>query len=430
MTELFLRLLFSLFLNSFVCFIAIHFLNRICGKHIVSDKTFYAVAIIGVLFTTLVNRINISSYNIDLVAGASVVIFLAFLYANRIWVKLMFSFLFIVLAGISQIVAVMIVSIATNNNLYELYNKPFVFIIITLISVVLLWSLCEIVAKLQKHKENEIPTKISAFLLTVPVASLVMLIIIFNWYLNNGAQAKSALLMELSALIGILYINFIVFYMFDQISGLLQERREKEILKKQVDMQSKHYQRLEEYQSEVRGIRHDMKNKLLTLNQIINEYGIEQAQDFIASMIDNVSNVSKIVDTGNPGIDTVLNIKIDEAVKHEIDVTTDIIIPQGLKLSFERAAVLFGNLLDNSIEACICSNDRHISIKMNVINGALYLSISNPAKRGMLLTRKSDKLNHGIGLKNVALLIKEFDGMMKIENGNDFFSVKIVLYGL
>ena len=430
MTESLQRLLFSLILNGLLCLIAARFLNRIIGEKKAGNKVFCSVCISGAVFTTLINRLNMTSYNVDLTAGAAVVFILLFFYAGRIWVKLMYGVLFTVLAGVSQIITVMLISVITERSLFELYETPFAFTALTVFSVALLWSLCEIIIKIRKNKENEIPAGTSALLITIPAASFAMLVIIFSWYLENGTQTQTSLIMSLSALAGILYINFIVFYILDQISGLMEERREKEFLKKQVDMQAKHYQQLEEYQNEVRSIRHDMKNNLLTLSQIMRDYGLPQTQDYLASLISTVSDIPHIIDTGNPGIDTVLNIKIEEARRQGIEIMTDIIIPQGLKLSFEKSAVLFGNLLDNAIEACVRFNEKTVTVKINMADSAMYLNISNPAQSIGLQTSKPDKRNHGIGLKNTALLIEDFNGMMKIDSKDGIFSIRIVLYGL
>jgi Signal transduction histidine kinase regulating citrate/malate metabolism len=425
-----LHILFSFFQNGLICFVVVRFLNRIIGNRLVDNKVYYFVCIVGVIFTTVVNKLNLTSFNMDLTAGSTVVFFLLFLYKASIWVKLMYGALFSVLAGVSQLITVMLVSIIANYSLSELYEKPFAFIGMTVLAIALLWNLCEIIVKIRKNKVNEMPASTSMFLITIPVASIIMLVIMFSWYLESDSQTFASMTMSLSALVGILYINFVVFYILDKLAGLMKEQREKELLEKQVTMQSKHYQQLEEYQNEIRSIRHDMKNNLLTLNQMMREFGVEQTQSYLSSLIDTVTNVSKIVDTGNPGIDTVLNIKLDEAHHQGIEISTDIIIPQGIKLSFENSVVLFGNLLDNAIEACVRFHEKTINIKMNMVNGALYINITNPAQSNGLETTKPDKQNHGIGLKNVALLIKDFDGMMKIENEGNIFSIKLVLYGL
>lgn len=65
-----------------------------------------------------------------------------------------------------------------------------------------------------------------------------------------------------------------------------------------------------------------------------------------------------------------------------------------------------------------------------VSNGFLTLSFTNPAKdvkiaNNRIKTTKSDKKNHGIGLKNVENVAKKYSGNMLLSFANNEFTADV-----
>ena len=97
-------------------------------------------------------------------------------------------------------------------------------------------------------------------------------------------------------------------------------------------------------------------------------------------------------------------------------------------------AVILGNLLDNAIEAVANTDERWIDIKLRYTKGCLIIEINNShdgkLKKidGRFISRKTDKKNHGIGLKSVETALKNYDGVMQISYDSIKFTVKALLY--
>ncbi|UZT06167.1 GHKL domain-containing protein [Clostridium sp. LQ25] len=101
-------------------------------------------------------------------------------------------------------------------------------------------------------------------------------------------------------------------------------------------------------------------------------------------------------------------------------------------INSEDLGTILGNLLDNAIEACYFVEDGERKIDLNIYNrnNSIIISIINTKKHEESLekTWKSDKLNHGIGLKSVKKLVDKYNGAMNDEDKGEIYEVNIILW--
>lgn len=140
------------------------------------------------------------------------------------------------------------------------------------------------------------------------------------------------------------------------------------------------------------------------------------------------------INSGNNTIDSIINFKLNSSKNLNILVSTDILIPEELSLKTFDIAVILGNLLDNAIEAVSNIDDRWIDIKLKYTKGRLIIEINNSydgkLKKvdGHFISYKTDKENHGLGLKSVEAALKNYDGAIQILHDSNKFTVKVLLY--
>ena len=102
-------------------------------------------------------------------------------------------------------------------------------------------------------------------------------------------------------------------------------------------------------------------------------------------------------------------------------------------MEYGDMGILYGNLLDNAIEACnyVEPDERFIRMKSKIMNGNLILSVVNSKqeKRNLVLvTTKPDKENHGRGVKSIRKVVDKYDGTIEFEDKGDMFEVTGILY--
>ncbi len=97
---------------------------------------------------------------------------------------------------------------------------------------------------------------------------------------------------------------------------------------------------------------------------------------------------------------------------------------------------IFCNLLDNAIEAVMKIPDREqrmISLKIAPLGNLVHIVVYNNyaeetvLENGAYCTTKSDRRNHGFGLKSVKMAVEQYRGEMKIYTNGGVFSVNILI---
>ena len=193
-----------------------------------------------------------------------------------------------------------------------------------------------------------------------------------------------------------------------------------------MDVQHEYYQQMLSSNEDVRQFRHDYKNHMMVVTSLLNSGKTKEASDYIENIQLQTGNFGKKFSTGNFIADAILNDKSSLAEEYSIHIDFTGRIPEKGILNVDLCTVI-ANLTDNAIEALKnYDSNRYIKITANIRNGFLTLSFTNPAKdvkivNNKIKTSKSDKKNHGIGLKNVENVAKKYSGNMLLSYENNEF---------
>ncbi|WP_243858678.1 GHKL domain-containing protein [Dorea longicatena] len=135
-------------------------------------------------------------------------------------------------------------------------------------------------------------------------------------------------------------------------------------------------------------------------------------------------------------LDMILNEKLKEAKDKKIDMQISTEVFTTLPFTDREIISLFGNLLDNAIEACEKINDkkRWIKIKIKKKNLLLYIEIANALEempkqiQKEFVSNKKDNGLHGYGMKNIQDIIKKYDGIFEYKVYEDHLIFMISIY--
>ena len=152
-----------------------------------------------------------------------------------------------------------------------------------------------------------------------------------------------------------------------------------------------------------------------------------------------MENVISIYDsnvkTENEALDIILTEKSLQCARHNIQLSC---IAAGKELSFMANAdlySLFGNLIDNAIEAVkdLPDDKRIISLSVKTVKAFVYITIYNYYKGElkfdgkMPVTTKPDKINHGFGMKSIQFVCDKYGGEISISTRNNIFTLNMIL---
>lgn len=311
--------------------------------------------------------------------------------------------------------------IAERNN----YNSVFGIVVLN----VLKYAISFAVSGFKNIKMgNKLPNAYWISLFVIPVSSLFMLAITFQ---SDGLAAYQIVI----SITAVLIINFTVFFLFDSLAKLYQEKQAKDFIEQQNRYYENQLQIINASLEASSILRHDMKNHLHAIFTDINTGNISEAKKHISDIVDVYSARTEIIHTGYSAIDSIVNFKLQSAKQNGVKVNANSSIPPNLNFSSFDSTVIFGNLLDNALQAVsLVDKNAFIVLTMHYSKGMLIIKVSNPFINevkivdGKIISSKSDKENHGYGLKSVKEVVEKYNGTIEIKTDSNIFTITAVLY--
>jgi len=151
-------------------------------------------------------------------------------------------------------------------------------------------------------------------------------------------------------------------------------------------------------QDELRKFKHDFSNHLVVLAGFFNSRDFDGGLKYLSDINEIVNIDKKIINTGNIVLDTIINAKKSLAESKGINVYLNIQIPEKIPIDSIDICSIFGNSLNNAIEACekIDNDERKISLYLIFDKDSISCRIVNSSlpngKEITITTKKIRKI--------------------------------------
>ena len=304
-----------------------------------------------------------------------------------------------------------------------------------MLSKIIFWISVRILSLLSKDKIEIVEKNFYAVVTTIAAGCNIVWVIFLIKISETNVDEKIRS--------GILILVFVILFfdiMVFKLYMMYQEHKKIELEKKEYAYQLKMYDRQisekKEVIQEIRRTKHDMKNNMIYLQKLLS-VDADKAKEYLGEYIDDtITIVNEFSKSGNLPVDAVINYKNELAQKKGIEIYLQERIPINLPYKDSDICIILGNLLDNAIEALENHEDinKEIFLEICFSKGKLKIEIRNPYtgivkknRNGDYLSDKSDKNNHGIGLKSVAKIVELYSGIMEIETSDSVFKVTIII---
>ena len=210
--------------------------------------------------------------------------------------------------------------------------------------------------------------------------------------------------------------------------------KENEKLAKQfLESQNEHYQYLEKREYETKKFRHDVKNHLLLLENLINTGKYEDAEEYLSNINEKVSSFNNQISVNNGIADAILNRFYTEAKEIGITLKVSGHFPLECYITAYDICTVFSNLLSNAIRAESEAEGKIVEVHIKYIENKVLLTVENDYVNelnevdGLFKTTKEDSLGHGYGLSNVRECVEKNGGYLSISTDNQRFKVMIMM---
>lgn len=194
-------------------------------------------------------------------------------------------------------------------------------------------------------------------------------------------------------------------------------------------MQLSHYIALTSQYEANRRIRHDILHHVNTIRYLLENGQQQEAAEYARQFLDENQRSSQLGQCDNPVIDAFLYGRVQEAKAQGITVETHIILPVELPVSNSDLVIVFGNLMDNAVEACAKLENPKIELNAHIEKGYLVITESNPAvpEPEGRKQRRIPELERGVGMLISKSVAEKYQGSCMSETGNCNYSVPVFL---
>lgn len=203
--------------------------------------------------------------------------------------------------------------------------------------------------------------------------------------------------------------------------------------KKQLELHSLQYQRLSERFEEARRARHDLRQLLAVIQVYLENGDTENLRGYIETICSSFTLDSPMVICLHPALNALICYYSEIAAKRHISFSVQADCPENLGVQNTDLVVLFGNLLENAIEACTRQEDGKSFIRLNAqkMGGQLIVTLDNSLS-GDCRTNgdsfySSKRPGYGIGISTVRQIVKKYHGTVNFQVKEQIFCVSLIL---
>ncbi|MBR2674365.1 MAG: GHKL domain-containing protein [Mogibacterium sp.] len=201
-----------------------------------------------------------------------------------------------------------------------------------------------------------------------------------------------------------------------------------------MSMERKRYKELRAYMDETRSQRHDFRQHLLVMDGYAKAGEIQKLIDYIeqftSSLADHRSNLA-----ANPAVDAVASHYDGIAKSAGIHIKWYIELPAKLPVKESDFITIFGNLLENALNAVknLPEDKRSVNLTARMLSDAMLgITVRNPyegeIKKGKDGLPRTSKAGHGIGLTSVRTVVNRYHGVLDINTDDGIFTAGVLLY--
>ena len=193
-----------------------------------------------------------------------------------------------------------------------------------------------------------------------------------------------------------------------------------------MDTQTKYFEASAKADSEIRSMRHDMRNNTQVLMLLLESGEYDKMRDYLEEMSEGLAGTNVSSHTGDVIADAIIADKKKRAASSGIALNVTGAITD-VEISPVNMCKMLGNLLDNAIEAAsdpelneLAEEYRVIDLQFKHTENFFMISVTNPCvdhpkiKDGKIVTSKSDKKNHGFGISNIRSAAEDCGGELSV----------------
>lgn len=271
------------------------------------------------------------------------------------------------------------------------------------------------------HKQENTEPGAMLLFCVLPISSVAATAAITYIGMSAGVNRMTTVVITIAVIV-LLLMNLLFLGIYNHIQRINREHLALQLALQRDQADAAHYQALQAQYENQRILVHDIKNHLSVIDAMALQGNTEEISTYIHKLDASLKAVPQARMCSEPILNMLLLRFHEECRKKKISLQCDIRDHCLHFLDTADITTLFGNLLTNAVEAtAACEEaDRRISlsVRRNIAQASVVISLENPCDQppdtdaeGNFITRKKDRIRHGVGLKSIRRVVKKYHGM-------------------
>lgn len=260
------------------------------------------------------------------------------------------------------------------------------------------------------------------------------------WYYmlyNNSGKSSLETALNIGNAIFLFVINAGACLVYYVIVKLINEQEKNIRLSEnnhRLAMQNLQYENLQEKIADARRAKHDVRHHISLMQEYVRNKEYDKLEKYLNSYQQSLPDDTLISFCENKAVNAVMLYFAQAAKNADIDYDVKAVIPEKIAIDETDLSVLFGNLIENAIDACKAesSDNKKIVIRAMTDEYTLCLGIENTFTgtikkdlSGVLFSSKH--IGYGIGVESVKSIAEKYGGAYRSEVKDGMFMSSVLL---
>ena len=195
------------------------------------------------------------------------------------------------------------------------------------------------------------------------------------------------------------------------------------------------YENLQERITEARRAKHDVRHHIALICEYLNNEDYTALSEYLDQYGRSVPDDTDFQFCDNSAANTVLLYFAQQAKSDGIDYIVRAAIPETTFVDETDLSVVFGNLLENALDACRLETgrDRKIVVRSSQENNSLCITVDNTFSGTLKSTKKGllASTNHpgtGLGTESIKAIAEKYNGICRFEAKDCMFYSSVICF--
>lgn len=344
------------------------------------------------------------------------VVLLGFVYRDSLFRRVIVSVFYMVLMMLAEalIAAVIVMVLGISMPMMASDEAVIAWTIPWMaISYTLCYGVPSFIARRRSGAGQTIP--LGKFII-LPISQVIMMgAFLYTLYISERAMGRGDALLTMIMIIACVATDIIFLHVMNSLV-------EKKQLEEQQALQKRHYNAMLAQQNQIRMLRHDIGNHLMTASVLARE-DAAQAETYLQTLTEEFRAMTAIDYCGNPVADAVLYGKAAEAAAAGIAFSVSASLSEEIQIQELDLMSLLSNLLDNALEAAGRAENPQVEVTIREKAGTVLVQVRNSlaedASPDLSRTTKTDGGLHGFGNRIITGICRKYEGSFayRMEDG-------------